>query len=114
MRALLTVLLCTLACREPGPLMCLRLDATFYTNDDCDVAWSECSDGVVREIRCEFADPRYACLCYQDGETPDEEATRLSDDICDTVDGEDRDAVRAATNALCGFDLQPALESPAR
>ena len=91
--------------------MCLRLDATFYTNDDCEVAWSDCTDDVVREVRCEFADPRYACLCYRDGQTHDDAAIQLSDDICDTVDGEDRDAVRAATNALCGFDIAPAIDA---
>jgi hypothetical protein len=106
MRRFALVTMLVLACREPADLSCAQLDATFYTNDDCDVAWSHCTDDTLREVRCEFSDPRYACTCYLDGEAG--EGIQLSDDICETVDGEDRDAVRAATNALCGFELAPA------
>jgi hypothetical protein len=106
MRKFVLVTMSILACREPADLSCAQLDATFYTNDDCDVTWSSCTDDVLREVRCEFADPRYSCICYLNGEA--DEAVQLSDDICETVDGEDRAAVRAATNALCGFDLAPA------
>ena len=107
-RAFLFLVVALAGCRGTGELYCGQLDGKFYTNDDCDVRWSECTDGVVREIRCTFADPRYECQCFEDGET--DEAVQISDDMCDTVDGQDRDAVRAASNAMCSFNLQPINE----
>jgi len=100
------VFLGLLGCRGEPELFCGQLDGTFFTNDDCEVVWSACNDGVIREIKCTYADPRYECTCYEDGET--DEAVQISDDMCDTVDGQDRDAVRAASNAMCSFGLEPA------
>ncbi len=102
------VLLAITGCRGEQQLYCRQLDGTFFNNDDCDVVWSACSDGVVREIRCVYADPRYECQCYEDDVT--NEAIQISDDMCDTVEGQDRDAVRAATNAMCHFGLVEAEE----
>ncbi len=111
MDKVLPLLLLTLwasGCRGPTVLACAELTASLNDDSSIDVLWSECNDGIVRQVYCEPAAPRYACECYLDDDLARENS--FSDDIEQALRSGDRDAIRASSNAVCAYGLNPAAD----
>ena len=92
------------ACRGERVLLCEDLTAWLDEDAAITVLWEACADDIVREIRCEPADPRYRCDCYEDSALT--HSGSLSDDIEQALLSGDRDAIRASSNATCAFGLE--------
>jgi len=73
----------------------------------CVFVWSDCTDGINRQVLCERVDEDFACRCFL---LPSETWTFVSPNFCDLATGDmtiDRAVYAGLVRDTCGFRIGP-------